>query len=83
MALIWMEQSGDGVSVVETAAEVIRKLEDEPEDVDERKQYICFTLMPAEDEPDDVDPWRNIFIDRDSVYAVEQGQGHNTEEDNE
>ncbi|HEX5369111.1 MAG TPA: hypothetical protein VFY10_06815 [Dehalococcoidia bacterium] len=65
MAFIWMSADGeDGISVSETAAEVARKLEDDD------TRFIELTHAD-----DDEGAWRKVYVDRDSIFAFEQGTG--------
>jgi hypothetical protein len=72
MALLWMDAEGNGISVVETAAEARRKIEAKP--YDEQPQLVEFLVDGG-----DKDNWRMIYVDRDSIYAVEQGTGANSD----
>lgn len=65
MAFLWLWGDGDGVAVTETASEVKRRFESE------ESNWIGLTLDTRGDE----EPWKRIYIDRDRVLAIEQGQG--------
>jgi len=68
MALLWMDAEGNGISVAETAAVSRRRIEDADRD---DEHFVEFTVDGGTQE----DSWRTIYIDRDCIYAVEQGAG--------
>lgn len=66
MAFIWLDSTGEGISVQETASAIKNRFED-----DDGEQF--FEALVATD--DEEEPYRRIYIDKESVIAIEQGAG--------
>lgn len=67
MALLWMDAEGNGISVSETAAVARNRVEAADRD---DEHFVEFTVDGGGE-----DNWRTIYVDRDTVYAIEQGTG--------
>lgn len=65
MAFIWLNPEGEGVAVQETAAEARRRIEDED------SRFVGFLLDPC----DGTEPYKTVYVERASVYAIESGRG--------
>jgi hypothetical protein len=69
MAFVWLDAEGAGVPVQETAAEVCRLLEEDPE-----QMFVELLFDGGEND------FHSIYVDKASVVAVEVGRGHEVEE---
>jgi hypothetical protein len=75
MAFLWLTTDGEeGISVQETAAAMRAKFEEMG-----GPQFVECTCI-HEGEGDEL-PWRKVYIDSSSVYAIEEGVGTTKTED--
>jgi hypothetical protein len=77
MAFLWLTTDGEeGISVQETASEIRNKFEEVG-----APQFVMVTRIHEGE--DDEPPWRKVYIDSSSVYAIEEGVGDLREADDD